>query len=253
MENIIREYKKSETGIHILIFETKKSLYSQAMTSLFKSLSSREYTNVGLATGKTYERFYDILSNYSIKNKFSFSKISSFNLDEYVGIPNDDTCSYHYFMRNHLFSKIDLKESFIPDGNSEDLKKSAMAYEHQIASHGGIDIQYLGLGINGHIGFNEPGTPFDSRTHIAELAESTIRENSVYFDGNQVPKKAITMGIGTILDAKRIVLIATGESKSKIVKQTLDGSIEEKIPATALRLHQDATLLLDRDAGSLII
>lgn len=210
---------------------------------------------LGLATGSSPIGTYQKLIKLHEDENLDFSNVKTVNLDEYKGITKDNEQSYYYFMNKNLFSKIniDLKNVHIPDGTTLDAKKECDDYEKLIFDLGGVDLQLLGLGHNGHIGFNEPDTIFSKYTHTVELAQSTIEANARFFESlEEVPKAAYTMGIGTIFKAKKIVLIASGKDKANIVKEAFTGEITPGVPASILQLHSDVTIIVDEDAGSLI-
>ena len=206
---------------------------------------------LGLATGSSPIGIYDQLVEWYKKDDLDFSRVKTVNLDEYVGIDEDNPQSYHYFMKQNLFSRvnIDMKNVHIPEGTNPDMEGECLSYERAIESIGGIDMQLLGLGSNGHIGFNEPGECFTRKTHIVDLAESTIEANKRFFeDASQVPRQAITMGIGTIMKAKKILMVVDGEKKAKVLKEALTGEVTPKVPASILQLHPDFTLVADDEA-----
>ncbi|WP_010532108.1 glucosamine-6-phosphate deaminase [Lentibacillus jeotgali] len=208
---------------------------------------------LGLATGSTPEGLYHQLIGEYKKGNMSFANVTTFNLDEYVGLATDDPNSYRYYMNEKLFSHIDLpdEQTYLPNGVADDLEKECRDYEALIKGAGYIDLQVLGLGLNGHIGFNEPGTPVDSRTHVVDLDESTREANARFFNSpDDVPKKALTMGIGSIMESKRIVLLVSGEKKADAVKQLVRGEITEEFPASILQQHDNATLIADEEALS---
>lgn len=183
--------------------------------------------------------------------KVDFSEVTTFNLDEYYPIDNYNNQSYHYFMKEQLFDHINIDQSKtdVPDGSVSDVEKECLNYEAKIKKSGGVDLQLLGIGLNGHIGFNEPNEYFDGITHLVDLNESTIEANSRLFESiDEVPKKAISMGIKTILMAKKIILLVNGEKKANIIKETILGAITPSVPASALQLHQDVTIMLDKEA-----
>jgi glucosamine-6-phosphate deaminase len=243
-------------GINIMVCEDVRRAVEEASKYLFDLLKAKPASVLGFATGDTFIPFYDYVSTNFLKSGISFKKAVSFNLDEYVGIRNDSPQSYHHYMMSRFFSKVDIDRAnaHLPDGNAGDVQKEAAAYEKMIDDSGGIDIQYLGLGRNGHIGFNEPGTPFDSLTHVVRLTASTKKANAHLFgEEDRVPDYAITMGIRTILKSRRIILIAFGEGKSRAVGDTLTGRITENVPATSLRLHSDVTFILDVKAAEKIL
>lgn len=220
---------------------------SKIAADLFKSQLKKNPTSVfGMATGGTPEGFYkELVASYQA-GEISFANAKSFNLDEYVGVSPENKVSYHYYMDENLFNHIDMdqKNVHIPAGASEDLQASAAQYDQEIESAGGIDIQLLGIGVNGHIGFNEPGSSFSNGTNIVELTESTREANQIYFDKlENVPTHAITMGIGTILRSKKIVLLISGSSKQEAIDRLRSGEITEDFPASALHRHSDVTVI----------
>lgn len=231
----------------IIIVNNKEEGGKKVLSLLEESLLKGAKT-LGLATGSTPISFYEDL----VKSDLDCSDLTSINLDEYVGLSADNDQSYHYFMNKHLFQYKPFKESFIPNGLAENLAEEVKAYDDIIASHP-VDFQILGIGANGHIGFNEPGTSFDSQTHVVDLTEKTIRANSRFFDSiDQVPRQAISMGIASIMASKTIVLIAYGQEKADAIKQMIEGPISESLPASILQKHADVTLILDQDAASLL-
>lgn len=208
---------------------------------------------LGLATGSTPIGTYEQLIRWYEKGDLDFAEVSSINLDEYKGLTPEDKQSYRYFMNTHLFDSIniDKRNTFVPDGTESDSEKACKDYEKIIHSHGGIDLQVLGMGHNGHIGFNEPGSAFDKETHCVKLAESTIAANARFFASvDDVPKEAYTMGIKTIMQAKKILMIVSGEDKKDIVKKAFLGPITPEVPASVLQLHNDVILVGDEAALS---
>ncbi|WP_316572353.1 glucosamine-6-phosphate deaminase [Neobacillus sp. YIM B06451] len=210
---------------------------------------------LGLATGGTPIGTYQYLIEDHKENGTSYSKASSVNLDEYIGLPKTDPNSYYFFMKTNLFDHLDIspERTFIPDGTADDLEAECTNYEKRIAELGGVDLQLLGIGRNGHIAFNEPGTSFDSRTQIVSLAEETITDNARFFSSpEEVPTKAISMGIATILESKEIILLANGKSKAEALHSLIKGEVTEDFPASALQRHGNVTIIADEDALSLI-
>ena len=208
---------------------------------------------LGLATGRTMEPLYARLVQLHRQEGLDFSACHTFNLDEYVGLPPDDRHAYRYYMNHHLFSKvnIDLQNTHLPNGLADDLKTECEHYEQLIRESGGIDLQLLGIGLNGHLGFNEPPSTFDSRTRVIALSPATHSQNAQLFDRpEQMPNQAITMGVRTILDGRRCLLLATGEEKAAIIAQAVEGPVTNMLSATALRLHPRSTLVLDEAAAS---
>ncbi|NSQ12028.1 glucosamine-6-phosphate deaminase [Enterococcus faecalis] len=201
---------------------------------------------LGLATGSTPETLYKEMTASDV----DFTEMTSVNLDEYVGLGGEDEQSYRYFMNKHLFDKKPFKETFVPNGKAEDLDAASAEYEKIIDAHP-VDIQILGIGQNGHIGFNEPGTPLDSLTHVVELTESTINANKRYFDKvEDVPTRAVSMGVGSIMKGKKMILMAYGEAKAEAIKGMIDGPVTTDMPASALQNHQDVVVIIDDAAAS---
>ncbi|EGS8049740.1 glucosamine-6-phosphate deaminase [Enterococcus faecalis] len=201
---------------------------------------------LGLATGSTPETLYKEMTASDV----DFTEMTSVNLDEYVGLGGEDEQSYRYFMNKHLFDKKPFKETFVPNGKAEDLDAASAEYEKIIDAHP-VDIQILGIGQNGHIGFNEPGTPLDSLTHVVELTESTINANKRYFDKvEDVPTRAVSMGIGSIMKGKKMILMAYGEAKAEAIKGMIDRPVTTDMPASALQNHQDVVVIIDDAAAS---
>lgn len=203
---------------------------------------------LGLATGSTPIGAYENLIKRYEAGDLDFSSVHSINLDEYRGLTPSNSQSYRYFMNTHLFDhvNIDKKNTFVPDGLEEDKEKACQDYDEIIRSHGGIDLQLLGLGHNGHIGFNEPGDSFSKTTHCVTLAESTVAANARFFaSASEVPKEAYTMGIQSIMQAKKILVMVCGKDKKKIVQKAFYGSITPQVPASVLQLHPDVILVGD--------
>jgi glucosamine-6-phosphate deaminase len=204
---------------------------------------------LGLATGSTPVQLYQEL----IKMKLDWSSITSFNLDEYIGLGPEHPASYNHFMREHLFNHINIPKNrtHVPDGLAKDIPASCRQYEKQIQAAGGIDLQLLGIGVDGHIGFNEPTSSLTSRTRIKTLTESTCHANARFFNRKEdVPKHVITMGIGTILDSHHCLLLAFGKNKAHAIAEAVEGSITAMNPASALQLHRKTTICLDQAAAS---
>ena len=201
---------------------------------------------LGLPTGRTPVGMYDRVIAECSRQYHCFTDVTTFNLDEYAGIPREHPGSYCTYMKQHLFDHVDLDpaNTHIPRGDAPDLDAECARYEAEIAAAGHLGLTFLGLGQNGHIGFNEPGTPFDSRTRVVELSHSTRVANADLFADRKVPTHAITIGIGTILESKRIVLLASGESKREAIERLKSGEASETFPASALWRHQDVTVLV---------
>ena len=210
---------------------------------------------LGLATGSTPEGTYKQLVEWYKKGDLDFSQVKAVNLDEYKGLSKDNDQSYAYFMRKHLFDhvNIDINNTFIPNGLEEDSKKECSRYNQVIKSLGGVDLQLLGIGGNGHIGFNEPGEAFEKETHCVKLTDDTIKANSRFFSSlDLVPKFAYSMGIKSIMQAKSILLVASGKSKADALYKTIYGEIIPSVPASILQLHNNVTIVADDDALSII-
>jgi glucosamine-6-phosphate deaminase len=209
---------------------------------------------LGLPTGRTPVPLYDELVAVCAGGQVDWSRVRTFNLDEFAGIAASDARSYHAFMRHHLFAHVNLppRHAHVLDGTAGDIRAECQRFEREIARAGGIDLQLLGLGANGHIGFNEPGPALHARTHLARLTPATRRANAALF-GNRtarVPRRALSMGMATILAARRIVLLATGPAKARCVARMITGPITTRLPASFLQLHADVEVWLDRDAAS---
>ena len=208
---------------------------------------------LGLATGSTPIGTYEELVRRYEAGRLDFGKIKTVNLDEYRGLTRDNDQSYYYFMHTHLFDHININKNNtnVPDGMEPDALKAGQDYENIIKNYGGIDLQLLGLGNNGHIGFNEPGDEFIDKTHVVDLTQSTIEANKRFFASiDDVPKQAYTMGIGSIMRAKRVLMVVNGKGKAEIVKEAFFGPITPKVPASILQLHNDFILIGDAEALS---
>lgn len=229
---------------------------SKTAALIIKELINEKHDSVlGLATGSTPIGTYKELIKMNQNNEIDFSHITTFNLDEYIGLNENDKQSYRYFMNENLFNHINInkKNTFLPNGNSENLEEEAKNYDKMVDEFGGIDLQILGIGNNGHIAFNEPDSSLYVGTHITDLSKNTIEANSRFFKSiDEVPKKAITMGLGQIMKAKKIILLANGVNKAEAIKGILSGKIETSNPSTLLQLHCDVTLIIDRDIYNLI-
>lgn len=208
---------------------------------------------LGLATGDTPLGMYKNLIKQFEQGKIDFSEITTFNLDEYYGIPKTNCQSYYYYMMDNFFQYTNIKRENIniPDGMAEDILKECESYENRIKKANGIDLQILGIGVNGHIGFNEPDVNFEAETHLVILDEKTIQSNARFFESiEEVPTKAISMGIKTIISSRKIVLLANGLAKAEAVEQMVNGKISPEMPASILQLHKDVTIIVDEEAGS---
>lgn len=228
-------------------------LSKQAARLIADEVKQRPDTVLGLATGGTPVGMYRELIAIHQKEGVDFSQATSFNLDEYVGLPGHHPQSYRAYMDENLFRHINLPrdKTNIPRGDAADLGAECKRYEKAIAAAGGIDIQVLGIGNNGHIGFNEPGSTTDTTTRVVQLTESTIEANARYFDTiEEVPTQAVSMGIRTILSAKKIILLASGRAKAQAVQRMLEGEMTPDVPASLLQQHPDVTVIVDEEAAS---
>lgn len=210
---------------------------------------------LGLATGSTPLPIYRELISMWHRGVIDFGSVTTYNLDEYVGLGPDHLCSYRRFMQENLFSHINVPQSniHIPNGLAQDVDAECAAYDAAIAAAGRLDLQLLGLGANGHIGFNEPAAVFTTHSYCVRLSEQTLKDNRRFFeDGAPMPTHALTMGIASIMQAKRIVLVATGKNKAAAVRAMIEGPVDPMVPASILQMHRHATILLDADAASLL-
>ena len=208
---------------------------------------------LGLATGSTPLGLYKELIRMHKEEGLDFSRVSTFNLDEYVGLPPEHSQSYYYFMQENLFKHININQNsiHIPNGMADDIEQECNIYEEAITRAGGIDLQILGIGANGHIAFNEPLSSLGSRTRIKTLTEKTRQDNARFFESmDEVPKYAITMGVGTIMDARDIIMLANGKNKAEAISKTVEGPITAMVPATMVQIHPQTTLIVDLDAAS---
>lgn len=241
--------------MNVLIYESEEQIGIAAGNYMCGQVLQKPNSVLGLATGSTPLKPYSQMIELYKKGVVDFSKVTTFNLDEYVNLDVNDKNSYHNFMHENLFDHINIPEENINflDGNAEDPEEECRRYEEKIKAAGGIDIQLLGIGSNGHIAFNEPADCFQRWSHVVTLKESTVKDNSRFFKSiDEVPTQAVTMGIGSIMQAKKILIIAIGENKAKAIKQLIDGNVTPMCPASVLQFHTDVTLMLDKAAASLI-
>ncbi|WP_409306088.1 glucosamine-6-phosphate deaminase [Peribacillus sp. SCS-155] len=237
--------------MNLLIADNYDEMSRMAAEILINEVKANPSIVLGLATGSTPVGMYKQLIQDHRSNGTDYSQVQTVNLDEYIGLEKTDPNSYFRFMQENLFKFINIAEEkrHIPNGTAVDPHAEAERYDHLVQQLGGIDLQVLGIGQNGHIGFNEPGTPFSIRTHIVNLADSTRRANARFFDKfEQVPEHAITMGIANILESRHILLLASGASKADSIKRLMEGDISEIFPASALKLHKNATIIADQQA-----
>lgn len=235
----------------IIIAEDYEDMSQIAADKMAAKIVSKPDASIGFATGATPIRLYEKLIERH-KGGLSFASISGFSLDEYYPINKDNEQSYAYFMHTKLYNHVDMQPQniFIPNGESNDVLRECREYEHRIIARGGIDLQLLGLGLNGHIGFNEPADVFPKATHYVDLTKSTIEANAYNFkDINDMPKKAITMGIGTIMQAKEVLLLISGGKKAGIAHQAIHGDIDPQVPGSILQLHPKVTIVIDKAAA----
>ena len=241
--------------MNVLVFDTEEQIGVAAGYYMCGQVLQKPDSVLGLATGSTPLKPYKHMIELYNQGAVDFSRVTTFNLDEYCNLDVNDKNSYHSFMHENLFNHINIPEENINflNGNSKDLEQECMNYEKKIKNAGGIDIQILGIGSNGHIAFNEPANSFQRWSHVVQLKESTINDNSRFFNSiEEVPTHAVTMGIGSIMQAKRILIIALGEKKAKAVKQLINGNVTPECPASVLQFHTDVTLMLDKGSASLL-
>ncbi len=238
----------------VIVKENYDEMSKEAARRVAALIRKKPDAVIGFATGGTPIGLYKELIRMHKEEGLDFSKITTFNLDEYVGLRPEHPESYHYFMWENLFKHInvDPRSVHIPHGMADDIDAFCEWYEQKIKEAGGIDLQILGIGANGHIAFNEPGSSLGSRTRIKTLTEKTRRDNARFFDNdiNKVPKYAITMGIGTIMEAHELLLLASGEGKADAIKATVEGPITAMVPATIMQMHRKAVLIVDKEAAS---
>lgn len=237
--------------MRVIVCENYEEMSEQAAKLVSSQLILKPESVLGLATGSTPIGLYQKLIQRNKSGEIDFSQVTTFNLDEYYPIKRTNDQSYYYFMNEQLFSKVNInpENTYIPNGETKNPDEECANYEKLIKTHGGVDLQILGIGQNGHIGFNEPDENLNSKTHLTSLTENTIEANSRFFNSDEeVPRQALTMGISTILKSKKIILLASGASKSRVVAGLLNDSINTSIPATMLKVHPDVVLICDKDA-----
>ncbi len=241
--------------MRVIIYPSELEVSQRAAQFVARLVRQKPSCVLGLATGTTPLAMYRELIRLHREEGLDFARVTTFNLDEYVGLGPSDPHSYRYFMQEHLFGQINIasQQTHFPDGRALDYAASCLAYEHRIKDCGGIDLQVLGIGSDGHIAFNEPGSSLGSRTRLKTLASETVKDNARFFDSiDQVPRLAITMGVGTILESKQCMLIALGKKKAKAIRDTIEGPITAQVTASALQLHRDVIVVLDEDAAGLL-
>lgn len=245
---------KEENKMKVIIVENYDEMSRVAADMIAEVVATNPNATLGLATGSTPIGCYKLLADFCADKRLSFKTVKAVNLDEYVGLSAAHSQSYAYFMRRNLFDNIDidLNNTAIPNGCAADVEEECAHYGDLLRALP-RDVQVLGLGSNGHIGFNEPNTPFDSVTHSVELAESTVRDNSRLFDDiDEVPTQAITMGISEIMQARKILLLASGANKAQAVRNLVKGEVTESCPASVLQRHPDCTVIVDKQAAELL-
>lgn len=241
--------------MNVIIAESYEEMSKIAAKEIAKLVYIKPDAILGLATGSTPEGVYKELINLNKESRIDFSKVTSYNLDEYKGLSGDHPQSYRYFMDSKLFNHINIAKdkTHVLSGVSKDIEKECMEYDDAIEADGGIDLQLLGIGVNGHIGFNEPSDYLNMNTHLTKLSEDTIKANSRFFNSfKEVPTEAITMGLGSIMKAKKIILLASGEKKAEIIAKLVEEKISTKIPASLLQVHPDVLVIIDKAAASLL-
>ena len=248
--------KYNYRGMTICVEKDYAAMSAAAAEMLLTEVKENPAAVLGLATGSTPIGMYEEVVRAYQRGEVDFSKTVSYNLDEYYPISHDNDQSYHYFMKETLFKHINIapEHTHVPSGETTDVQKTAAEYDAAIYGIGGVDLQVLGIGNNGHIGFNEPAPVFTKGTGLVDLTESTIEANSRFFASmDEVPKKAVSMGIATIMQAKKIMLMASGTGKANIIAKTIFGEITPDVPASALQLHRDVTFFLDEAAAAEIL
>jgi glucosamine-6-phosphate deaminase len=241
--------------MRVIVANSYEEMSKIAAKEIAKLLYVKPDAVLGLATGSTPEGVYKELVELNKQHKVDFSKVISYNLDEYKGLMGDHPQSYRYFMDTNLFNHVNINKNntYVPNGVSENIEEECRKYDEAIENAGGIDLQLLGIGTNGHIGFNEPSDYLNLNTHLTALTEDTIRANSRFFDSiEEVPTEAVTMGLGSIMKAKKIILLASGEKKAEIISKLVEDKISTRVPASILQVHSDVLVIVDKAAASLL-
>jgi len=239
--------------MRVIVEENAAGVARRAAQFVAETVRRRPTCVLGLATGGTVVGMYEELIRLHREARLDFSRVASFNLDEYVGLGPTHPQSYRHFMQSNLFDhiNIDIRNTHVPDGRALDFDAHCEQYERMIRDEGGIDLQVLGIGSDGHIAFNEPGSSLGSRTRLKTLTPETIRDNARFFGGEaEVPRCAITMGVGTILESRRCLLLACGAAKAQAVRATIEGPVTAQVTASALQLHRDVVCVIDEEAAS---
>ncbi|MCL1995661.1 MAG: glucosamine-6-phosphate deaminase [Defluviitaleaceae bacterium] len=241
--------------MNIIVCKDYDILSKKASDFVSKEIKENPKLVLGLATGASPLGMYKNLIEMHKSGQLDFSCVTTFNLDEYASLAPTDPNSYNYYMKTNFFEhvNIDQNKTFLPNGQAPDLQKECKKYHETIQQAGGIDLQVLGIGSNAHIGFNEPGLYFEKTPFVTDLAEETIKANAQYFDNKeQMPKQAITMGIGNIMEAKKILLLSSGKKKANAIYSMVHGKIDPQIPASILGVHNNVTIIIDEDAAHLL-
>jgi len=241
--------------MNILKFDTAQMAAECLANELYKQVKQKPDSTLGVATGRTMDAVYHALLQLHKKDKLDCSRLKAFALDEYIGLDRFDKSSFEYYLDFHLFGPLgfDQANTFVPDVLSNDYELASSEYEEKIVKAGGIDLLIMGIGVNGHIALNEPGSAIDSKTRVVALSSKTINSNkSLFKDQKNIPNTAISMGIGTIMKAKKCFLIATGTTKADIIAEVIHGDISSHLPASFLKDHKDFTLILDNEAAKQI-
>ena len=241
--------------MRVIITKNYEEMSKIAAKEIAKLLYVKPEAILGLATGSTPEGVYKELIDLNKEHRADFSKATSYNLDEYKGLKGNHPQSYRYFMDSNLFNhvNIDKSKTYVPNGTAENFEKECMEYDDAIENAGGIDLQLLGIGTNGHIGFNEPSDFLNLNTHVTDLTEDTIKANSRFFENiEEVPTQAVTMGLGSIMKSKKIILLASGEKKAEIIAKLVEEKISTRIPASMLQVHPNVVVIVDEEAASLL-
>lgn len=239
--------------MEVIIRKTTHEAVKMTADLIAAELHNTPTLKLGLATGRTMEAVYNELVNLHTNEDLDFSSCTTFNLDEYIGLPSKDKHSYRYYMNTHLFDRVNINknQTHLPNGVAQDEVAEGERYEKLIKESGGVNIQLLGIGVAGHIGFNEPISSLVSRTRSKALTPETCKQNSPLFDDPEnMPKRAYTMGVGTILDAKRIILLATGAEKADIIAKAVEGPVTSMVTGSALQLHPRVTVIIDQAAST---
>ncbi|HKL42782.1 MAG TPA: glucosamine-6-phosphate deaminase [Clostridia bacterium] len=241
--------------MRLIIEDDYQQMSKKAALLLASQVRLKPNSVLGLATGSTPLGMYNELVSMYQKDEIDFSEVKTFNLDEYYPLSPDNPKSYHHYMYENFFNHINIRQKNINilDGMADNVEHETTEYEIKIHETGGIDLQILGVGSNGHIGFNEPAERLNVTTHLVNLSEETIKANSRFFANKEnVPSKAITVGIATILKANRILLLASGENKARVIKETISGHISTQVPSSLLQTHPEVAVIIDKNAASML-